>query len=176
MTYVTSKSVGALLLLVATCCTGPAHSADSVQTSRMTMAVEIGRCDSRSVQLKLTVTNTGGKTIDASEARLPWGMQEAIRLVAITNDVDEQHLERAGYLIHRAPDAVTIPLGKSVSGSLDLTREFPDLNRTLKSREIIVFWSYQLETDDKVRLPRVNGSIGIRRFGEGSSQQQCVTF
>jgi len=57
------------------------------------------------------------------------------------------------------PGIVNIEPGGSVSGDIRLGDEFDHFAETLKKGNIIVLWSYQLETADHIESDRVAGWI-----------------
>lgn len=139
-----------------------ASSPASAEVPFMQVTMTPDQCTADKITVRVDLTNEGLTPVSVERAFLPWEAQDSLLLVAVSDDAEDRVLVRTKYLIHHAPEIVTIGPGKKLSGVLELRREFPSLINELTKRDVIVFWSYELETTEGSRSERSAGSIGFR--------------
>jgi hypothetical protein len=119
--------------------------------------------------LRLDVENPTTEPIHLFKTDLPWEWRYSILIKAFTDDAAGSELDErlpiADLPLSDLPEEkVRLLPGKALHGRIDLRTRFPDLEETLKKREVIVFWSYLPKVDHTNPQPRLSGSLTIPKF------------
>lgn len=108
------------------------------------------------VKLRFSLENNSATLILTQGASTPWGNLYSTSLILAVPTAVPSPLNRVHAIDDPSPNFLDIPAGSRLTGSLDLSQMFPDIDRIRKVSEILVFWSY--------RLRDING-VFSRRFG-----------
>ena len=95
--------------------------------------------------LRMTVLNDGTAAVDINEVWLPWGHVYSTLLVAIRPTdpfTGSRPLERTIVMANPVGTSLTLRPGQTMSGDIDLDRQFADLAKALVHSDILLFWSY----------------------------------
>ena len=87
----------------------------------------------------------------------------ALMLVAVTNSSEASRIAEALYVDDPRVGQVTIKAGEQLSGTVDLLHRFPSLPKVLKTREVVVFWSFVPKQTDGTRMPRTSGAVVLAK-------------
>ena len=130
------------------------------------ISVELDRkgLSSSEYDLNVAVTNKSAEPITIYRHSLPWVGWNSILLVAVKTNVLGTVLEKRPLIDDPGPERVTIKPGEMLAGQILLTNRFPDLLKALKERDVIVFWSYQLQPIDTPPLQRISGHVLLSKF------------
>jgi hypothetical protein len=142
--------------------------ADALDAHPIEVRASVQQCSPKSIQLRMTLTNTGKREIEIYRSDLPWGIKSSIVLVLVPNTPDPEMIKPALYIDDPGPDLVSIGSSQTVSGSIDLQHRFPDLAKALSRRDVLVFWSYRGELKDGATTYRASGSVLLE-------SAKCVT-
>lgn len=109
------------------------------------------------IMLNLRLFNCTSSDIKIRSGRLPWETY-GMTLVLVETDPFSTVLRTPPIISDPIPGAPTLlRKGEEIKGTIELTDRFPQLSSTLKVTEVIVFWSYQLETAMGEKLERIAG-------------------
>ncbi len=148
-------------------------TANSADRNTITMDIET-RIRTESVTnifLDITLKNDSSNVLRIPNGYLPWdGYAMTIALVeaAPTSTPLKQELIISDPLPGKP---WRLKKGTTLHGQINLTSRFPDLTRVLKRTDVVVFWSYQPETEDKQKVDRVGGWLQIPRQMRQSSRR-----
>ena len=112
-------------------------------------------------KLDMRLTNESAKPITVSRHSLPWVGAYSILLVAVKADAVGTVLDRSTPVDDPLIGTTTLQPGETLNGEIDLDRRFPGLPEAINSRDVIVFWSHQLEVVDGDPLPRTGGWVRL---------------
>ncbi len=116
------------------------------------------------ITLEFTLRNSGSVPLEFFASELPWGIQLSLMLVPVTNDSEARRIAEALYVDDPRVGQVTIKAGEQLSGTVDLLHRFPTLPKFLKTREVIVFWSFQLRQVGGTQMPRTSGAVVLPKL------------
>jgi hypothetical protein len=92
--------------------------------------------------LKFTVKNVSNHTVTIEEPRLPWGQRYSVMIVAAErksgSPLKEVPLIDDAFLSPK----VSIKPGQSLSGSIELVYYVADIDKKLRSTDLVLFWYY----------------------------------
>jgi hypothetical protein len=152
-----------LVALVGIGCAPPPEHPAAVPTALgkgTTMIVNVTEASGRMLDIQLT--NDTGKALEVFKHSLPWVGFYSIVLVAVKTDAPGTVLERATPVDDPIVGTVTIQPGETLSGKIELDRHFPGLAGAIGQRDVVVFWTYQLQTVDGAGLPRQGGWVLLK--------------
>lgn len=112
--------------------------------------------------LVVTLRNLGRSDLQTDKSLLPWGLNDSMRLIAI--EATEGPGRELNHQIHRddpVPWAITIRLGETKTGRIDLKDRFPDIEKVLKSSDVVILWYYGFGPSIKGPAVSFSGSITI---------------
>lgn len=121
----------------------------------MRVAVEATGTPARKLEMRLT--NQSPEPITVFRHSLPWSSAYSALVVAVKTDAVGTVLDRSTPVDDPVAGTLTIQPDETLTGQIDLERRFPSLSDVLKERDVIVFWSHQLQTVDGDPLPRTGG-------------------
>jgi hypothetical protein len=113
--------------------------------------------------LDITLTNDTAKPLTMFQHSLPWIGWYSIIMLAVKADAPGTPLERPSPVDDPTTGTIVIQPGETLTGQLSLVKQFPDFAEAIKNRDVIVFWSYQLQTIDGDSLPRTAGYVLFTR-------------
>jgi hypothetical protein len=115
-------------------------------------------------QLAVKLQYTGKRNIKALTSDLPW-VDWSMTLVAVEIDHDSTYVAKERNPVHDSVSGeIALKPGLVLSGEIDLRQCFPNINEVLKRRDVLLFWSYQMNVIDGKPLPRVGGWLLIPRW------------
>ena len=124
------------------CTTCTTHS--SARAGELAMSVKLQGNHRLIIQLQ----NTSNIALTASKSSLPWEWRYSLWVKAYLNDAGGSSLDERLPIADPARDEkVAILPGMLMEGKVDLNERFPELQRALNKRDVIVFWSYEPEFD-----------------------------
>jgi hypothetical protein len=127
------------------------------------VTVEVTAAPARTLEVR--VTNETPTPITVFRHSLPWSSAYSALLVAVKTDAPGTVLDRSRPIDDPIVGTVTIQPKETVTGEIDLDRRFPGLPDGLRERDVIVFWSHQLQTVDGDLLPRTGGWVLLPKQG-----------
>jgi hypothetical protein len=116
------------------------------------------------IALEFTLRNSGSVPLEFFASELPWGIQLSLMLVPVTNDSGARRIAEALYVDDPRVGQVTIKAGEQLSGTVDLLHRFPTLPNFLKTREVIVFWSFQPTQVNRTQMHRTSGAVVLPKL------------
>ncbi len=116
------------------------------------------------IALEFTLRNSGSVPLEFFASDLPWGIQLSLMLVPVTNDPEARRIAEALYVDDPRQGQVTIKAGEQLSGTVDLLHRFPSLPKFLKTREVIVFWSFQPRQVNRTQMHRTSGAVVLPKL------------
>jgi|SRR5687767_9897300 len=120
------------------------------------------------VKLEMTCKNLGKAALRISKHNLPWVNPNVVELISVELNDGAKTLKRSGLIADPIPTVVTIPVGGSVIGSIDLLESFPELVESLARGGVVVFWSYAPEMIPSYSLETSAGAVILGRRGAKS--------
>jgi hypothetical protein len=126
-----------------------------------TLDVNLQTQTDTNVELKVTLKNDGSKTFHIYADKDPSEIYSMTVVVVESDNPIAPPLKQ----IYITADGLPFPLtevkkGESISGTIPLSGNFPELCKTLKEWDVIVFWSYPLKTHEGYEK-RLSGSLVI---------------
>ena len=122
----------------------------------------------REFNLHVTLTNRSGKPLTIYQHSLPWVGWYSILLTAVKTDALGTVIEKSLIIDDPGPGRITIKPGETLTGKIPLVSRFPDLLNALKERDVIIFWSYQLEAIDAPPFQRTGGYVLLPKLSDRS--------
>lgn len=157
---ITSSLSWTVALILAT---SPSMSSGADAAISLDVEVVVSKTTADGPVLNVAITNRDKETISLYAADLPWGVRQSLMLVPITTDHEMNRVPEALYIDDPGPGQVVIRPAQTISGTIQLTRRFPELPRVLKEREVVLFWSYVAKLPTGARTKRSSGGIVIPR-------------
>lgn len=114
--------------------------------------------------LEIAISNSRATSIKLYSADLPWATRHSLLLVAMTNDSQQSRIDEALYVDDPGPGYTVIGPKDTKTGSIDLTRRFPDLSKVRRESEVIIFWSYQAKLVTGEQTRRVSGAVVLPKL------------
>lgn len=103
--------------------------------------------------LRVTLRSFSQTRTTIYKSDLPWGLRDSIVLIAVN-----PHGECLDQLLiagDPTPEKISLNPAESVSGDIDLTEVFKDLDVAVRKSDILVFWAYQ--APEGLGLPHWSG-------------------
>jgi hypothetical protein len=134
---------------------------------RLRLKVDVQR-SAHEVTLKMRLTHTYERSIHISESDLPWGNPQSMVLLAAKAKGAGESLERMRRIDDPGPAIITWDPGVELKGQVVLNDRFADLSKALQEADVLVFWSYRLQSVDAiaVEFERDGGWLSIPRDKE----------
>ena len=110
---------------------------------------------------EVTLKNTTTQVINMYKYNLPWEGMYSIIIIMVKADATGSIIEKLLPIDDPGTAVITIKPGEMLKGFINLTDRFPKLDEITSDRDVILFWSYQLQIINKPPLERVNGSVII---------------
>ncbi len=110
--------------------------------------------------LEISLTNPGADTLDLWSAMLPWSNHYAMDLDAVTSDL-KKRLERSRPIDDPGANEARVPPHETLTGRVDLLRQFKGLQDIRKTNEVIVSWSYSVYLSGGERTRRYHGIVRL---------------
>ena len=129
-------------------------------TSNGPLEIRVTSAGGASPSLDVQLVWHGKEAIEIPRASLPWEDRYSLLLIAATTDGEILEpalpVEDGGYQTAKLSPRVVL------SGRIDLDDRFPSLRSELKSRDVLIFWSYQLRPLRREALERLGGWLLLR--------------
>ena len=109
--------------------------------------------------LDIALTNETAQRLTMYRHSLPWIGWYSILLLAAKTDAIGTVLERSSPVDDPGTETIVIQPGETLTGNISLVGRFPDFADAVKHREVIVFWSYQLQPIEGDLPPRAAGYV-----------------
>ncbi len=109
--------------------------------------------------LDIALTNETAKRLTMYRHSLPWIGWYSIVLLAAKTDAIGTVLERFCPVDDPGTETIAIQPGETLTGQISLVKHFPGFADAVKHREVIVFWSYQVQPVEGDPLPRTAGYV-----------------
>lgn len=138
-------------------------AAFGAETGAIELQGSIAQCSPSTVVLAMRLKNVSSETMELYKSDLPWGIQSSLILGVATNTSDPRLIKPVFFIDDPGPSLILIRASEVTSGDIDLLRRFPNLSKELRTRDLIVFWSYQAVLKDGEKTPRVTGSALIEK-------------
>ena len=122
-------------------------------------------------RLRVRLEYGGGAPLTVYRAALPWATVQSMILSAVKLDALGTIVEQRFDIDDPGIERLSLTQGQVLDGIVDLDERFPHLASERRHRDIMVFWTYQLDASDGRGLPRLSGSVFLPRTdgGGGSS-------
>jgi hypothetical protein len=114
---------------------------------------------SPALSLDVELTNSSNEPLEVYEHSLPWVGWYSLLLIAAKTDAPGTVLEKKTPVDDPGPGTTTLQPGQTLKGSISLVDRFPGFVEAVSSRDVIVFWSYQLQPLKGPALPRTAGYV-----------------
>jgi hypothetical protein len=126
---------------------------------RLNLTVEVKRDPYHQVLLEMRLKHNYKKPIKFDLNDLPWASGSNMILIAVKAKNGEG---LAGYKWCPLAGDITLAPGAELKGDISMETFF-DFDKALREDDILVFWSYHLQSDDKVpvEFERVGGWLSI---------------
>ena len=121
------------------------------------VAIEVTAPSAQTLEVRLT--NETATPITVPLHSLPWSSAYSALVIAVKTDAMGTVLDRSRPVDDPLVGTVTIQPSQTLTGQIDLNRRFPGLSDALKERDVIVFWSHQLQIGNGDPLPRTSGWV-----------------
>lgn len=135
----------------------PGTSESKTMERQMKVAVEAMATPAHKLEMRLTNQSPGPITVFRNS--LPWSSAYSALVVAVKTDAVGTAIDRSTPVDDPVVGTLTIQPGETLTGQIDLDRRFPGLSSGLKGRDVVVFWSHQLQTTGGEPLPRTGGWV-----------------
>lgn len=136
----------------------------SVELDRQSMSF-------REYNLNVTLTDRSGKALTIYRHSLPWVGWYSLLLTAVRTDALGTVIEKRSVIDDPGPGKITIKPGETLTGKISLVDRFPGILKALEDRDVIVFWSYQLNPVDAAPCQRQSGYVLLPKLSGSGTQQ-----
>jgi hypothetical protein len=113
--------------------------------------------------LQMRLTNEADDPVEMPAHQLPWSNAYSTLVVAVETDAPGTVLERSTPVDDPVVGMVTVQPRETLTGQIDLGARFPGLTAALAERDVVVFWSWQLQPLDGQSGPRTGGWVLLPR-------------
>lgn len=107
--------------------------------------------------LRLKLTNRGDE-FECFQSKLPWSHWHSMRVV-IAWPFDSNALKAIYPIDDPVTGFIKFKRGETREGTVNLDSRFPDLAKTLKLTDLILFWNFKLKDLDDKKAKRLGGWI-----------------
>ena len=117
--------------------------------------------------LHITLHNHSSRTIETNDLFVPWKNFNSIVLVAEIPLLNGLELPFNQIIDDLGPTITVIKPGERIAGDIDLDERFPSLKRTRSKNEVVVFWTFQLKSNQSKEIkgfPREGGWVLLPRL------------
>jgi hypothetical protein len=109
--------------------------------------------------LHVRLTNRESRSLSAYRGALPWGNRYSVIVVAVRKGKPNQVLQQVTYIDDPGPQTIELRPGEVLDGDIVLRKFVRNAREETQQHELIVFWSYQLLTNDDRQSERFSGSV-----------------
>jgi hypothetical protein len=113
--------------------------------------------------LVITLTNKSNHSLTAYRTQLPWGARYSMILVAVKTDAFGTPIETVFSIDDPSAEVIKINKNGKLEGKISLIDRFPGFLMAIQEYDIIVFWSYQLQTTNGDLTKRRTGSVLFKK-------------
>lgn len=110
-------------------------------------------------RLEVKVEYRGSAPVQVYRASLPWATVQSLVLVAVKLDALGTVIEQRVEIDDPSADVITLTPGQVLEGTVSLDDRFPALSAARRKRDVMVFWTWQLETVEGASFPRASGAV-----------------
>jgi hypothetical protein len=149
------------LILILLCCAR--CSAVAMNTNNGTVDVTatlIVDKGTNQIFLDMAIANKTDKPLQVQKHSLPWEGFYSLLLLPVKADALGTLIEPPIYPCG-IPPLIQVPVsiepGATIKGRISLTKRFPALHDALRTKDVVLFWSYQLEPINSPPLQRTGG-------------------
>jgi len=115
--------------------------------------------------LNVSLTNVANVPLNIYQGALPWEFRYNLQLLAVKAFLPEGILEEALPVVDPGGlKEIQMQPGEMLRGTISLNERFNTLSQDVKKRDIIIFWTYQLETVNGTKLDRLGGWLMIPKI------------
>ena len=97
--------------------------------------------------------------MEVYRASLPWATVQSLVLVAVKLDALGTVVEQRFPIDDPSAEVITLAPGQVLEGAVPLDPRFPGLAAARRKRDVMVFWTWQLETVQGASFPRSSGAV-----------------
>jgi hypothetical protein len=160
-------SSASLVSLFVGCSTmAPNHQSTAMPCSGLEAPVTLKNTSVLLVRLR----NLTGQSFTLPRREVPWEWRYAMVIKAFETDAPGTPVEEIYPIADPDQSNIVIPPRGSLSGEIDLADRFPGLDEVLQRRDVIIFWSFQLNLSEKHLPCRYGGWLLINRSGKECRQ------
>jgi hypothetical protein len=102
--------------------------------------VQVEMNPQKPLSLRVTLHSRAQTPVTLYRDRLPWGLRYSMILVGVTPKGD--HLENELPIDDPTTFRISVEPEGTLTGEIDLTRRFRDLDSAVKKSDILLFWAY----------------------------------
>lgn len=97
------------------------------------------------------------------KSALPWGLRQSITIIPVLFNKREQVLEEFLYADDPQPGVDTVKPGDIISGTINLDSRFLQLSSSLAKGDVVLFWTFQIETIAGELFERQTGCLVVNK-------------
>ena len=128
------------------------------QSNSLSAHVQVYQDEKHGYALDVSVSNIGAETLAVSHHLLPWRSPLYLTMVAVVGSTGE--MMSPMYQIGDPPAArATIAPRQTLSGKVWLNSHFAELEKKLRSSEVIIFWTFRISSVGNQYSERFAGAV-----------------
>ena len=148
-------------LLMAATAPGLPETHSVAAEGRYSMRVTVD--DAVPTRLLVELQYLGDGQVEMYRSALPWGSIHSLILVVVMLDPFGTSLEQVFPIDDPAPDRLVLHSGEIERGRVDLRSRFPALATAAPTKDLMVFWTYQLRDIKGSEYDRLSGYVRLPR-------------
>jgi len=156
-----NKTIFAILIVAAVSLSGA-----NAQVSNLMIPIAVSVTITTSTpdpKLLVQLTNRSAAPLTVYKSALPWGNRYSMIIVGVKLTGLNEILSSSPIIDDPGPERVVIRPGETISGEVSLVHRFANLRDVAEKTDILLLWSYQLQTTDKQKSERLGGWVQIQR-------------
>lgn len=118
------------------------HAANGSPSPTLKVTVTSKATDPLILETRLTLHSD--RAVRVGRSLLPWESARSLVLLAAELPAGWEIPSAPRFIEDPGPAETTLEPGRTVSGTVDLRKRFPELPKRLNESDVIVFWTYQL--------------------------------
>ncbi len=147
--------------------TAPQHTEEKIMEKFVD--IEVQEIGSPEYSLNIKLTNRSAQPLTVYQHSLPWVGWHSMLLIAVKADATGSVIEHSLLIDDPGAQTVTIAPDQTLTGGISLANHFPGLAEALKNRDVVVFWSYQLQPIGAAPLKRTGGCLVFPKLTESKN-------
>jgi hypothetical protein len=140
-----------------------ARGADGVPAERtnstLELTVTVAKLTNTNCILEVSVRNTCPQPLLVFQNDLPWMSRHSLLILLVESGSQNRLIEEQLFIDDPKAGQVGIKPGEILKGRIDLARRFPKLPGVLETKDVFLFWSYQLKPVDEQPEQRIGGFL-----------------